>query len=216
MRLLGEHALEVEHESEAHPPLAGGLRAPRLDLGERAVERVAQRGSGAEHARGILFRAQEGLSCPGFCSKGRGLDAVGRLRNHGRLRECLVQCARHAIRQPPLQVKLARNPTSRADSERIPDPWGLCRARAQRRKPGDGAGGRPARALSSRLFSPRGSRPRPDRRRRRSGPAPPVGGSPGARRRSGRRALVRVRLPSALRRRAARSVPPRGASGASS
>ena len=63
-RLLGQHALEAEHEREVHLPLRGRLLVAGLDLGERLVERVPARRSRREHLGRILVAVEEGLAGP--------------------------------------------------------------------------------------------------------------------------------------------------------
>ena len=63
-RLLGQHALEAEHEREAHLPLRGRLLVAGLDLGERLVERIPARCSRREHLGRILVAVEQGLTGP--------------------------------------------------------------------------------------------------------------------------------------------------------
>ena len=63
-RLLGQHALEAEHEREAHLPLRGRLLVAGLDLGERLVERVPAGRSGLEHLSRVLVAVEQGLTGP--------------------------------------------------------------------------------------------------------------------------------------------------------
>ena len=74
-RLLGQHALETEHEREAHFPLGRRRLVPGLDLGQRLVERVPARRFGREHLGRILVAVEQGLTGPDsgpFC----GCDEV--------------------------------------------------------------------------------------------------------------------------------------------
>ena len=63
-RLLGQHALEAEHEREVHLPLRGRLLVAGLDLGERLVERIPARCSRREHLGRILVAVEQGLTGP--------------------------------------------------------------------------------------------------------------------------------------------------------
>ena len=105
-RLLGEHALEAEHER-----VAGRATRATARAGRRPSRRAPRRARGAnavpgrEHDVRVLVGGEEGLAGPCLGPKGRGRDAVGRLQ--GRSADCvscLLQCARHACRAASLRL----------------------------------------------------------------------------------------------------------------
>ena len=102
-RLLGEDALEPEHERVAHLPLGRGGLQPGVHLHDRVVERAAYRRARPQRGGGVVVGAKEGLSGPCFGPKGRGSDAFGRLPVVRRFDERLVH-GRDTILVPPLQV----------------------------------------------------------------------------------------------------------------
>ena len=65
-RLVGQDALEAEHQPVAHLPVGRRRRASGLHLRERVVERAAAGGSRCERLVGVLARVQEGLARPGI------------------------------------------------------------------------------------------------------------------------------------------------------
>jgi hypothetical protein len=118
-RLLGEDALEPEHEGEADFPLQRRRLVARFHLGERRVERVPERRAGRQHDRSVLVGPQEGLARPGFRPKGRGFDAVRILRRCRSKGECLVHaCGTKSV--PPLQVD-PRKPSGTSRTTTIAD-----------------------------------------------------------------------------------------------
>ena len=84
-RVLGEHALEPEHQAVPHLP-PGRRRAAPASISARASSSARRREvPGARTLAGILALAEEGLARPGFGSEGGGHQAVRRLRRGGRL-----------------------------------------------------------------------------------------------------------------------------------
>jgi hypothetical protein len=70
-RVLGEHALEAEHEPVAHLPARGRLLASGIHLRDRVVERCAAGGARSERVGRILVRRHERLAEPGLGTAGR-------------------------------------------------------------------------------------------------------------------------------------------------
>ena len=63
-RMVGDDALEAEHERVANLPLGGRRLEPRFHLCEGVVERLAACMAFAEHLGGVLVLPQEGLAGP--------------------------------------------------------------------------------------------------------------------------------------------------------
>jgi hypothetical protein len=83
--LLGEHALEAEHEAVLDLPRRRWRTASSLDLLEGVVERAPAGSAGREDLGGVFTLPEEGLAGPGFGSEGVGRQAVRRLRRCSRL-----------------------------------------------------------------------------------------------------------------------------------
>ena len=78
-RLVGENALEAEHEPVPHLPARRRRPAAGLELGERVVERPAPGSSLREHLLGVFARMEERLAGPRF---GAG-DVGGQISRNG-------------------------------------------------------------------------------------------------------------------------------------
>ncbi len=117
--LLGEDAVEAEHERVADAPLRRRLEPAGVHLRERGVERTADSGPRREHDLERLVRLEERLSGPCFRPKGRGCDAVRCLQRSRRVRECLLQCARHVLGAASLG-RARGHPHQRATAYTIP------------------------------------------------------------------------------------------------
>ena len=78
--LLGEHALEAEHQAVLDLPAGRGRATSALDLCESVVQRAPARRRRRQDLGGILALTNERLARPGFGSEGVGHQAVRRLR----------------------------------------------------------------------------------------------------------------------------------------
>ena len=111
--LLGEHALEAEHQAVLDLPAGRGRAASGLDLGEGVVERAPAGGAGREDLGRVFALPEEGLARPGFGSEGGGRQAVRRLRRCGRLLFDLLH-GRSALRRCTCQKRRPRESPRRA------------------------------------------------------------------------------------------------------
>ena len=93
--VVGQHALEAEHERVAPPPVRRGDLLARVDLQQRSVERAPPGGAGRQRGRGRLARVDERLAGEllraldvGGCGNGRGHDGHWRGISQVRLPAC--------------------------------------------------------------------------------------------------------------------------------
>ena len=103
-RILGEHALEPEHEPVAHLPARRRRLQARLDLGERVVQRRTTRGPRREGLERVLVRRQERLAEPGLGSTGRSGQVLGCVRRQRRDGRSLVHSGSTCCRAAPSEV----------------------------------------------------------------------------------------------------------------
>jgi hypothetical protein len=75
-RVVGQDALEAEHEGVTDLPAGGRSPAPGIQLGEGVVERSAPRAPFGECLGGVLVGPEEGLARPRLRADSRGGQAV--------------------------------------------------------------------------------------------------------------------------------------------
>ena len=118
-RLLGQHALQSEHEREAHLPRGRRRLAPGLDLGGRLVEGPTPRGALGEYLTGVLAVVEERLARPVLGALGCGDEIVRRrswcwllgrfLHVSGALRPHTSEIERRRARNPLGERRLSKH-----------------------------------------------------------------------------------------------------------
>ena len=83
--MVGEDALEPEHERVLDLPLVGGRLPACIHLGECGIERASSRAAFGEGLGGVLARVEEDLACPRSRSEGGRRQGVRSLRRYGRM-----------------------------------------------------------------------------------------------------------------------------------